>query len=232
MIQATSDSASLLDEPQHITSQLLGSDGDNSNGIYSVYPQAPFETSIGVTKSLMSCISDIKHVAYVLRMGDNAKVMEEAVSDLYRRLTAIEYDNESTEPSQLKYHSMASKAATLIYLHRSLFDLPPNSLQVYVHQVFSNLAAFQREGGGVLAVWPAFIAAVEVYTEEDMLLATQWLDAATGVGMGNRTKIESVVEAVWEIRDTTMIETGIKKGSIVVDWRDVMKDLDIDILLV
>lgn len=234
MIKTTSDSASLLDQPDDITSQILGLSADEHDrpGTYNATLRPLSKITLDVTKSLMRCISDIKHVTSILRTGREYGRTEDSIADLFRRLTVIKDVEESAELIPLRYHSMAFKAATLIYLYRSIFNLPPCSLQLYVSQVFSNLQAFQEIGGGVLSVWPAFIAAVEVYKDEYFVLARKWLDAAAGVGMGNRMNIRSVVEAVWEIRETTMMKTGLPKGNIVVDWRDTMRDLDLDILLI
>lgn len=122
--------------------------------------------------------------------------------------------------------------ATYIYLYRVIFDLPPQNLTTYVTKTFEHISAFSEENSGNLSLWPAFIAAVEAYTERDMNLAKDWLKHAVSFGLGNRILIENVIEEVWRRRKLLSEECEIDQSLVNVDWRDVMLDLNVDVLLV
>jgi hypothetical protein len=95
------------------------------------------------------------------------------VNDLYSRLEAcresqvkghttneIDYVAISKEDRIAWYHLNAFIAAAHIYLHRTIFDLPPGSdiIKNYVGEVFENVESFLKAGGGNFSLWPAFIA--------------------------------------------------------------------------
>ena len=73
---------------------------------------------------------------------------------------------------------------------------------------------------------------MEACDEEHINAAKKYLNFATSVGMGNRFKAKSIVEEVWRLREESSTATGTSSGNVSVDWRDVMVDLDMDILLV
>ena len=50
--------------------------------------------------------------------------------------------------------------------------------------------------------------------------------------MGDRFKVKAIVDEAWRPRDNISQETGTSCGDTSVDRRDVMVDLDLDILLV
>jgi hypothetical protein len=195
----------------------------------------------------MTCIMDIRKLASDIEEEGDVDIIDDAVTDLYSRLEAcresqadglttneidgVAFSNEDTVAG---YHLNAFIAATHIYLHRTIFDLPPSSeiIKGYVGEVFENVESFLKAGGGNFSLWPAFIAAVEANEAKHMDAARKWLDFATSVGMGNRLKVKAIVEEVWRLRETLSKATGTNCGDISVDWRDIMVDLDLDILLV
>lgn len=130
------------------------------------------------------------------------------------------------------YHVNAFISATYVYLYRSIYNLSPCDVRLFVCEVFENIHTFFAHGDGNLTLWPGFIAAVESYEESDLRAAKAWLDVAASVGMGNRLRIRTIVEEVWRMRDAASRETRKDKGSITIDWRDVMQKLGLDILLV
>jgi hypothetical protein len=99
-----------------------------------------------------------------------------------------------------------------------------------VELVFSNTQAFYSEDRGNFSLWPAFIAAVEAYTESDIGSAKEWLEQSSHFGLGNRRKIKHIVEYVWRRRDRMHLERNMDKGLVAIDWREI--GLDTDILLV
>jgi hypothetical protein len=96
----------------------------------------------------------------------------------------------------------------------------------------TNVLAFYTQDQGNFSLWPAFIAAVEAYADEDLIAAKTWLERATQFGLGNRLYVKRVVEEVWHRRKMLSRESGIEPGLIIVDWRQVMVEFSIDILLV
>jgi hypothetical protein len=195
----------------------------------------------------MTCIMDIGKLTSDIEEEGDVDVIDDTVNDLYSRLEACRESlvkgfttNEldgvafSKDDRIAWYHLNAFIAAAHIYLHRTIFDLPPSSdiIKNYVAEVFENVESFLKAGGGNFSLWPAFIAAVEANEAHHIDAAKKWLEFATSVGMGNRFKVKAIVEEVWNLREILSKETGISSGDISVDWRDVMVDLDLDILLV
>lgn len=117
-------------------------------------------------------------------------------------------------------------------MHQVLFHATPRQMKVYVREVFENVHKYFEMKGGNITVWPVFLAAVEACDDQDVTAAQHWLLEATQVGMGNRKQAEIVIKEVWRRRQAIACETGIALADIRVDWREAMRDLDIDILLV
>jgi hypothetical protein len=122
--------------------------------------------------------------------------------------------------------------ASFIYFYRTVFDLPPGKLEDYAVETFENVDLFMSGGYGNMSLWPAFIAAVEACSDEVLTMARRWLDTAVTVGMGSRFTVQKVVEEVWRRRESASCELGLDRQLIAVDWRQVMEELDVDILLI
>ncbi|RDW57679.1 hypothetical protein BP5796_12480 [Coleophoma crateriformis] len=231
----------------------LGQDQDQNLRLIHKTPSAfissasSFGFTIGDTQLLMSCIIDINKLALDIQKEGDVDIIDKAVNDLYSRLEACREsqvkgmpndENDSSTTSKeyrISWHHLnAFIAATHIYLHRTIFDLPPSNeiIKNYVGEVFENVEKFLDAGGGNLSLWPAFIAAVEANEAQHVDAARKWLDFAVSVGMGNRFKAKIIVEKAWSLREKLAKEAGTSCGDISVDWRDVMVNLDLDILLV
>ncbi|KAF5014050.1 hypothetical protein F66182_15103 [Fusarium sp. NRRL 66182] len=241
---------SLLDERVFGISDNLSDDERSFVSRVSSTPEFGF--TIGSTKSVLQCISSItiagrkmktehsQQAADVLRGGLLSTIM----SCLEKCKEEITYNNfqdseigsfdDHTDQSQIlaNHQKQAFISATYIYLYRVLFDLPPHSVRQYVSEVLLRISAFHSASHGNLSIWPAFIAAVEAYTPEDMALARGWLRRTTMFGIGSRLYVRILVEEVWKRRDETATKLGIDKGLIPIDWRVIMKELDMDILLI
>jgi hypothetical protein len=122
--------------------------------------------------------------------------------------------------------------ATYIFLYRVLLNVPPTAVSFYVSKTFENVSCFFASSSGNFSIWPAFIAAAEAYTEKDIAAAQRWLKSATSFGLGNRYSIQRVLEEVWRRRRAVAITSGMDLGSIAIDWRKVMHELDCDVLIV
>lgn len=207
----------------------------------SSYPS--FGLTIGASRLLMTCISDIHGLARDVKYG---RVTGDVTANILQKLDQCRQmalmnlrsgpDTENPQNPKHKsmtfYHESAFIAATYIYLHRSVSNLPPQAIQKYVAEVFHNVGAFFSIDEGNFSLWPAFIAAVEAYEEIDLVSARAWLDNASKVGMGNRLKIQAVIQEVWRQREMIAIQSHRDVGSVIIDWRDVMADLKLDIVLV
>ena len=130
------------------------------------------------------------------------------------------------------YQKRAFIYATYIYLYRTLFDVPPHAVKGYVSKTFENVSQYFEWGGGNFSIWPAFVAAVEAYEEEDKVQAKIWLEWATSFGLGSRALVRRVVEEVWERRDEIARSQSVSPGQVAVDWKKVMHELGCDVLLV
>lgn len=122
--------------------------------------------------------------------------------------------------------------AAYIYLYRSVLNAAPVVVKSHVTQTFAHVRAFFAASQGNFSIWPAFIAAVEAYTEEDQESAREYLGRATSVGIGSRESIKRVVEEVWRRREAIAGGPGQDLAHTIVDWRVVMRQLDCDVLLI
>ena len=50
--------------------------------------------------------------------------------------------------------------------------------------------------------------------------------------MGNRDHLSEVLEEIWRRRTVESMFCGLELGLITIDWREVMSDLQIDVLLI
>lgn len=154
-----------------------------------------------------------------------------ALSESRAELATATTDN-SKHSTIAFYHLIAFICATYIYLHRTIFNVTPEEVRETVAEVFHYVQAFFALGDGNFTLWPVFIAFVEAYQEDHLAAAMSWLENSSKVGMGNRVKVKAVIDEVWRTRQSTAITTGQDPGSVIVDWRDVMTELNVDIVLV
>lgn len=222
----------------------------------SISSTPQFGFTIGAQRSLLECISAITTVSQQLRANPPTKTPLDADRTVSQVLACLEtLRTHENDDSRLESHDESPPAAdidqpaprfstlaryqlnafiyaTYIYLYRTLTDAPPQRVAPYVSLAFQNISAFCAESSGNFSLWPAFIAAVEAYTPEDMQSARQWLEQSINFGLGNRLPVKRIIEEVWRRRDDAHFERAMDKGLVAVDWRDVVRDLGIDILLV
>lgn len=212
----------------------------------SIASTSGFGFTIGGSKTILQCISRITRLAYSLKNGGTSTPNDLELADILFCLKKAEemlksregrHNSENHENlragTDLAYHQLkAFVLATYIYLHRVIFDLQPQELTIYVTETFEHISSFSKGNGGNMSLWPAFIAAAEACTEKDMDLAKSWLDDAISFGLGNRLSIKKVIEEVWKRRRVVADELEVEPSCVRVDWRDVMHDLDMDVLLV
>lgn len=210
----------------------------------SILSTPEFGFTIGAHRSLLECISSITDAKHKMRSSmtfDDPFDVDITISLVLSCLEDIRMQLEGNNVVEIaedisltqnlaRYQLSAFLYATYIHLFRSLLDVPPRRVAKYVELVFVNTHAFYSRSRGNFSLWPAFIAAVEAYTEYDISLATEWLEQSSNFGLGNRRKIKQIVETVWIRRNLVQLETNMDKGLIPIDWREI--GLDTDILLV
>ncbi|KAJ5889081.1 fungal-specific transcription factor domain-containing protein [Penicillium taxi] len=177
----------------HVTDRISP---DNSTPVDAL-PPSPFGFTIGAQKSLLECISAIATVSQQMRSDPPASTQfdaDRAVSHVLTCLGLLQAQANdgppfhpdidlalSTEPDQpaphvqnlARYQLNEFIYTTYIYLYRSLMDAPPKRVATYVSLTFQNISAFCAQSSGNFSLWPAFIAAVEAYTEENMASARE-----------------------------------------------------------
>ncbi|KAK4502923.1 hypothetical protein PRZ48_006350 [Zasmidium cellare] len=196
-----------------------------------------FGFTIGASKDVLQCISKITELGRGIANGTPINTMMEelrSMKDFLEDDHTSQWMNKGRESNMLAQHqTLAFISATKIYLHRIIFNAPPKAVQLSVSSTLEQVLRFCKEDRqNNFSIWPAFIAAVEAYTEQDMQDAEKWLDWSSSFGMGNRTVIASVVREVWRRREEKSQLLDLDKGLTCVDWREVMSEHDNDVLLV
>lgn len=175
---------------------------------------------------------DINPVLQEVLQCLNVSLQEETKTlDTMTEFQSASASSELIAPEQT-FQRTAFIYATYIYLYRTLLDVPPHVVKKYVAKTFENVMQYFEKGGANFSIWPAFIAAVEAYEEEDKTQAGLWLDWATSFGLGSRILVRKVVEEVWRRREEIAEDQGISLGTVIVDWRKIMYELGCDVLLV
>ena len=131
----------------------------------------------------------------------------------------------------IRTHHRIFLLGTLIYAHRQLHNPPPLSLFPYLSSLLDCIDRFVTIGGGHIALWPVFMASVEVYLPEHKRQVREWMDRADAIGVPSRKNVRRLVEEIWRTREHVARDTGMEEGEVVVDWRDVMARLGMDVLL-
>lgn len=199
----------------------------------SIVSTSEFGFTIGAPKPILDCIARITDYH---RHSDDENRGHETDEFLASQLTILNQVRHAYSQKggnlAMTSQSNAFIQATYVYLYRTLLDVPPAAVQSHVSRTFSHVSAFFSSSDGNFSIWPAFIAAVEAVTEENLARAKEWLDSSTSFGIGSRESIRLVVEEVWRRREDIACVSGLELGQIAVSWRDVMQELDCDILLV
>ncbi|KIX94025.1 uncharacterized protein Z520_10362 [Fonsecaea multimorphosa CBS 102226] len=130
-----------------------------------------------------------------------------------------------------RLHLRLFNTAVMIYLFCTVLRCTPSSVAHDVLQVLRDATTFIEMHHGTVSVWPVFVAATEAYTPEAQTLATQCLDTLGARGAENRRHMQRVVHQVWSNRQKLASERQCDPGDVLVDWRQVMKGLNMNILL-
>ncbi|KIW19209.1 hypothetical protein PV08_03503 [Exophiala spinifera] len=234
-----------LDSEESLDSPLQDSD----TSLASLIAATPaFGFTLGASKPILDCISKINRLQQNANQWNNESFSQrdDMLEDILTQLNSCrrktlhslqaEETNSPLDPTEdtpeVLHQVKAFLYATYVYLYRTIFDSPPANVRNYVSETLHNVDAFYAKSSGNFSIWPAFIAAVEAYTPEDVEAAQRWLLRSTCYGMGNRQALRAVVEEVWRRRAQISELVGVERGVIAVDWRKVMKDMNYDVLIV
>ncbi|EXJ76215.1 uncharacterized protein A1O5_00723 [Cladophialophora psammophila CBS 110553] len=208
----------------------------DQESIFMIKSTLDFGFTIGATQEILDCISCINDMNRVNKWsGPNDNNYRTLLGrlDACRASLADKSSRVCGVLNNAAYYQLgAFVAATYIYFYRSFFDLSPMELHTYIVETFDYVNCFVSGNYGNFSLWPAFIAAVEAYSDETMSMVGEWLDTAMSFGLGSRVLVRKVIEETWRRRDIISREIGLDKGLVAVDWRRVIKDWDVDVLLV
>lgn len=202
--------------------------------ISSVASRADFGFTAGASPALMSCIIETTQLSSLISQRGGLSTHQTAISQLYQRLQACSYPKDSPGQYLVRLHHRIFQLGAIVYFHRSIWDSRPNALIPYIEELLQAVKEYQQLGGGYVTLWPVFITAVEVYLPQHKLLVREWLNECETMGAASRKDIRELIEAVWRKRLEIRQHMGgeMEQGEIVVEWRGVMWEKQLDILLV
>ncbi|KAK7579427.1 hypothetical protein V3481_015225 [Fusarium oxysporum f. sp. vasinfectum] len=193
-----------------------------------------FIFTIGAPRCILECISKITHFSQA-PLGDISRTTSnELLHEVLSCLNSVQSNSSviPNNPPEAKHQAKAFISATYIYCYRTLLDVPPHAIQQHVHDTLGHVSAFLANSTGNFSAWPAFIAAAEAYTQEDLAIAQEWVNWATSVGIGSRTSIKVVLYEIWRRREVISQQSGLDPGKVIMDWKQIMHELEFDSLLI
>ncbi|PNP59909.1 hypothetical protein FNYG_14754 [Fusarium nygamai] len=129
-----------------------------------------FSFAIGAPRCILKCIAKFTHFSHI-EPGDIAQTAtNELLHEVLSHLNSVQNGSSfiPNNPTEAKHQSKAFVYATYIYCYRTLLDVPLHAIQQHVHDTLSHVSDFLANSSGNFSTWPAFIAAAEAYTQEDL----------------------------------------------------------------
>ncbi|KAF2174019.1 hypothetical protein M409DRAFT_16292 [Zasmidium cellare ATCC 36951] len=119
-----------------------------------------------------------------------------------------------------------------LYLLSTVLRCPPCSVHEKVDKVLAATADYvDLQQRGSFSIWPVFMAATQAYTPEAQSLATYCLQSADDTGAANRRDVHRLVRQVWFGRQRLAETLRCDPGGLFIDWREAMKGLGLNVLL-
>lgn len=119
-----------------------------------------------------------------------------------------------------------------LYLRSTVLRCPPCSVHEKVGKVLTATAHYiHLQQRGSFSIWPVFMAATQAYTPEAQSLATYCLQNAEDTGAANRRDLHRVVRQIWFERQRLADTLRCDPEGLFMDWWQVMKGLDLNVLL-
>lgn len=132
----------------------------------------------------------------------------------------------------IKLHFRLFNNAVIIYFSRTVLQYPPAAVAEYVWEVLTDTMAFgELQDAATVSLWPVFVAAAEACSPEAQELANNYMVRSEKLGAGNRQEAQRIVHQVWADREQLAAEWHCDPSQVCLDWRDVMRRLDWDVLL-
>lgn len=213
-----------------------------------------FGYTIGGSSRMLKSIYQIRLLEEQVSMAGSAEFAEslnddvlEQVSEIIKQLlvplneeieahSGIPYtDGMKTMPNmetRVGLHLRLFNAAVMIHLFRTVLRVPPCSIVDHVSRVLTDAVSLMHMTNGAVSIWPVFIAATEAYTPKLQALASHFFRVLETYGAGNRQDVHRVTRQVWADRERLAAERQCDPGEVVIDWRDTMNELDVDLLLI
>ncbi|KAJ4854658.1 fungal specific transcription factor domain-containing protein [Trichoderma breve] len=222
-------------EQSSITDTLLG----------GVSSKCEFGFTIGSSGQVLQVISNIRLLVERMATGDIPENPGELIQKYIAELTSPSESTEHFDIEEIwentprkdraeylqRLHLRLFRNAAIIYLFRTVLNVPPQGVVKYVSTVLQDTLYFIQLHGGAVSMWPVFIAAVEAYEVKDQQIVEQWFDISGQLGIQNRRTAREVIRAVWEKRSQEAKNRGLKQSQIAIDWREVQQFLGLDLLL-
>ncbi|EXJ95344.1 hypothetical protein A1O1_00464 [Capronia coronata CBS 617.96] len=126
-----------------------------------------------------------------------------------------------------RHHASSFYNACYIYFKRTLRRAPLSTTQNLVRKSLEHLEAIERlenRGTGWGLIWPGFITACEARDQDLRHRAMRYFQRGTRLGMETFDSAARVVHEVWRRMET--------EDSTHLDWRVIMEELNIDLILV
>lgn len=196
-----------------------------------------FGYTIGANSDVMESISDINRLEEAHLHGALPNEIDTQAGEILRKLKSslslrqVTQVNPDRRLHLSNLHQRIFCNATIVHLHRTIFNVAPSTVQEYVSRVLRDTAEFINLQGGSISLWPVFVAAVEACTNDNRGMAEAWLKFSCELGINNRHSARKIVLEVWDQREKISATTGLPLEAVIVDWRQVQSRLGIDILL-
>ncbi|KAK4938478.1 hypothetical protein LTR10_021107 [Elasticomyces elasticus] len=236
LLKTGSESTGFLDDATNAAWNIAA---DDNSGVLAqeVMCNPGYGWTMGTSSSVIETIADIN--ACAKQLGTSDAECARATIPLRLTRTLMRYqrevfglstggDSPKRDPQNL--HLQAFQAAVVIYYHQVCDKTSPRQLSYLVAAVLDLLSTFFTICGGSFTLWPVFVAASEAYKEDDQIKFAILLDnvARTGRDMAN---YKILLRHIWDVRRSRATVLGRAVADTRVDWREVMRELEMDLLL-
>ncbi|KIW85929.1 hypothetical protein Z517_01322 [Fonsecaea pedrosoi CBS 271.37] len=237
-----------------LMSQIVGGDTPSTDRtlhevLEDVTADPRFAYTLGSTPRLMNALYEARLLEGQLavrgasRSGRQPDLSEDELAQASSILVALDAEVELYMSRQRAVQDRAEQrkfivsnlylfnSAVTIYLLCVVLHHPPSAVTDQVSQTLSAAASLLEMNRAAVSIWSIFVAAAEAYTTEAQTLADGVLSLSTGFGVANRALIHQVVKRIWSEREEVAARRGCDAGIVFVNWREVLRNLDVEILL-
>lgn len=194
----------------------------------------------GASSSVLRTIADVSALAAKLETTYDSGDTNAVEVPLHVTRALLEYQHKSLEAfidecpqsRAQDLHLRAFHAGTVIYYYQACDRVSPRSLSSYVTVVLDSLRGFyETTGGACFTLWPLIIAAMEAVDNQQQAKVMELLECAATTGMRNLVNHRWFIRRVWQTREQKRTAEGVSLDETRVDWRKIMKDSGLDLLV-